>query len=187
MEESARRPAERGQEAMWLTMLARYVWSDPGISVSIGTAIVLLAWDIAITGSCALSFILCPIWLVASLAKNAIQRPGWRLGILRIAVPAVTFALAVANSAFELRVAEANALRVVAACEQFNAANSSFPNGLDELVPRYMPCIPRAKYCLLYGEFVYLNLGKPMLVWYVVPPFNRKIYDFETRRWRYMD
>ncbi len=58
---------------------------------------------------------------------------------------------------------------------------------LDELVPDQLPSVPRAKYCLAYGRFLYFNYGRPMLGWYVVPPFGRRTYDFETRRWSYID
>ena len=81
-----------------------------------------------------------------------------------------------------------NAARVIAACDEFHAANGRFPNTLDELVPRYMPFIPRAKYCLDHGEFCYLNPGgHPTLHWCVISPFTREAYSFEDRRWRYID
>lgn len=171
----------------WLTIVLRHVWSDPGIRVSVGISLALLAWDVAISGSFLTSFLCCPIWILVSVVKNAIQRPGWRLALLRIAVPALTLGLALGNNEVQLGIARANATRIIAACEEFHAANGRYPCGLDELVPRYMGSIPRAKYCVAWGEFLYFNLGKSMLVWYVVPPYGRKIYDFEGRRWSYLD
>jgi len=183
-----RLPEQAQNEGVWSTSLAHKAWSHRGIRVSIGGALVLLAWDAVLSGSFLLSFMVCPIWFLVSVLKNAIQRPGWRLALLRIAIPVLTLGLVLANNAFQLRIAEANAPRIVAACEDFHAANGKFPKTLDELVPRYMPAVPRAKYCLDYGEFRYWNLdGHPILVWYVVPPFGRKIYDFENRRWNYLD
>lgn len=92
------------------------------------------------------------------------------------------------NNAFQLKVAEAHAQRVVAACEAYHAANSRFPRKLDELVPHYLNSVPRAKYCLgPPGHFSYYNLGAPMLVWQVVPPHYRRIYNFETRSWSRLD
>ncbi len=149
MHDSSSRPAEHAQNEMWLTILVRYVWSHRGIRVSIGTAAVLLAWDAAFSGSFLMSLIFCPIWFLASVLKNAIQRPGWRLALLRIAIPALTLGLVMANNAVQLRIAEANAPRIVAACQEFHAANGRFPKTLDQLVPRYMPSVPRAKYCLV--------------------------------------
>lgn len=187
MRESPHRQPEHARSEMWLTTLVRYVWFHGGIGISIGVSLVLLAWDAVFSGSCLMSLILCPIWILASVVKNAIQRSGWRLGILRIVIPTLTFGVAIANNAVQVRIAESNAPRIVAACEEFYAATGRFPKTLDELVPRYMPSVPRAKYCLNYGEFVYFSHGKPMLAWYVVPPFDRRIYDFETRRWSHIE
>ena len=181
------RPVEHAQNEVWLTILVRYVWSHSGIRVSIGTAIVLLAWDAVFTGSFLMSLIFSPIWILISVLKNTIQRPGWKIALLRIAVPVLTLVLVLANNAVQFKIGEVNAPHVIAACEEFHTANGKFPETLDELVPRYMPSVPRAKYCLLYGEFLYMDYGHPMLVWYVVPPFGRKIYDFEQQRWNYID
>jgi hypothetical protein len=151
-------------------------------------ALLLLAWDAGMNGTFLMSMIACPIWFFVSILKNAIQRPGWRPALIRIAIPAVTLTLVLANDAVQYRIGKANASRIVEACEQFRAVDGRFPETLDELVPRYLPSIPRAKYCLTLGEFVYWNFnGKPMLMWYVVPPFGRRCYDFDTRQWHYID
>ena len=189
MQNNSYRPAEQSQIGpMWLTIIVRYVWSHRGITVSIGGALMILAWDAGLAGSFLMSLIFCPIWFLVSILKNAIQRPGWRLALLRIAIPVLTLVLARANEAVQFRVGEANAPRIIAACEEFHAANGKYPKTLDELVPRYLPSIPPAKYCLEFGKFQYWNHEEhPMLVWCVVPPFGRKIYTFEDRRWGYID
>ena len=187
MQDNSSRPAEHVRNEMCLTTLVRSAWSERGIRWSIGGACLLLAWDVALTGSFVVSLLCCPIWFLVSVLKGAIERAGWWLTLFKIAVPALTLGLVLANNAVQIKIGEANAPKIIAACEGFHAANGEFPKSLDELVPRYMPSVPRAKYCLLFGEFVYFNYGKPMLVWYVVPPFSRGIYDFETRRWNYID
>jgi hypothetical protein len=184
MHTSSHQPAPN---RMWLTLVAHHVWRHGGMRVSIMTAIVLLAWDGVLTGSYLMSLLVCPVWLFISVLKNAIQHHNWRLALFTIAVPLLTLGLALGNEAIQYRIGKANAPRIVAACEDFHAVTGKFPKTLDELVPRYLPSIPRAKYCLNYGEFVYFNYGRPMLVWYVVPPFGRRIYDFEDRRWSYLD
>jgi len=188
MQESSRRASERSHNESWLTSLVRYVCSHRGIRVSISTGSVLLAWDAVLSGSFVMSLIVCPIWFVASVVKNVIQRHGWRVALLRMAVPLVTLGLVLANTAVQLRIAKANATRITAACEKYHEANGEFPQKLDELVPRYLPSIPRAKYCFAFGEFFYWNIdGHAMLVWYDVPPFGRRIYDFAKRKWNYLD
>ena len=161
-----------------------------GIKRSVVAAAVLLAWDGALTGSYLMSSLVCPIWFLVSLLKNAIERPGWGLALVRIGIPVWTLGLVSANNAVQLGVAEANAQRVVTACEEYHAANGRFPKNLDELVPQYMNSVPIAKYCLgPPSSFSYYNYsgGTPKLVWQVVPPHYRKIYNFETRRWSYLD
>jgi hypothetical protein len=55
-------------------------------------------------------------------------------------------------------------------------------------VPQYLNSVPLAKYCLgPPGRFAYHNLGSPIIYWQVVPPYYRKIYNFETRSWSYLD
>jgi len=158
-----------------------------GVKASIWGAFVLLVWDGAIGGTFLLSLIVCPIWLLVSILKNAIQRSGWRLSLLRIAIPALTFGLVLANSAVQLRIAETNAPRVVAACEEYYADNGQFPKTLDELVPRYLSSVPRAKYCLS-GKFLYMNYHDyPLLMWYTFPILGRNVYYFEEGEWKYVD
>jgi hypothetical protein len=167
----------------------RYAWSHRGIRVSIGITLVLLVWDAAISGSFLMSCLFCPIWFFCSIVKNTIQRTGWRLTLLRLAFPPLTLGLVLVNNTIQLNNAEENAARIIAACEEFHTANGRFPKTLDELVPQHVPSIPRAKYCLVYGEFMYwYNEGsQPFMFWYKLPPYGRKTYRFEERRGGYID
>jgi hypothetical protein len=157
---------------------------------SIGAAAIVLTFDVVLSGSFLVSSLFCPIWILVSLLKSAIHRPGWGLALARILIPVLTLWLVRANDAFQLRVAEANGQRIVAACEEYHAANGRFPENLDELVPKYMNSVPVAKYCLgPWSKFIYVSRtpGDAMLFWHIVPPHYRKIYRFETRSWSYLD
>jgi hypothetical protein len=180
---------ERSQnEDARLTILDGRSSPHRGIGKSIAGAIALLAWDAGIGGTFITSIIICPIWFLVSVLKNAIQLPGWGIALIRIAIPPLTLCLVLANNSFQRKIAEENAPRIIAACEQFHATNGKYPKTLDDLVPQYLSSVPCAKYCLMYGEFMYWNMeNHPMLVWHVVPPFGRKIYTFEDRRWGYID
>jgi len=167
--------------------VVRSVWAQRDLRLGIGGACLLLALDVGCSGSFLLSLICCPTWFLGCLLKGVEDRVGWRRIFLRTAIPAVTLGSAWAGNAVQIKIAEANSRRIIAACERFQAANGAFPGTLDELVPDQLPSVPRAKYCLAYGRFLYFNDGRPMLGWYVVPPFGRRTYDFETRRWNYID
>ena len=159
-----------------------------GVRVSVACALALLVVDAGFTGSFVMSLLICPVWFLLAILKNAIERPAWRLALLRMAVPPLTLGTVLANDAVQTRIAEANAPQIITACEEFYATNGRFPQALGELVPRYLHSIPRAKYCVAFGNFLYWNFDEnPILVWYAVPPFNRAIYDFGKRRWSYVD
>jgi hypothetical protein len=165
-------------------------WFYRSVRGSIGAAAIVLTFDVVLSGSILMSYVLCPIWILVSLLKSAIQRPGWGLTLVRILIPTLTFWLVKANNAFQLRVAETHGHRIVAACEEYHAANGHFPGDLHELVPKYMNSVPVAKYCLGPGSrFFYTSSssGPTMLAWEIVAPHYRRIYNFETRRWSYLD
>jgi len=147
-------------------------------------AAVLLAWEAALSGSFLVSILVCPVWCLVSLVKNVIWRPGWRVALSRTVVPALTLGLVLSNAALQSRIAHANAERIIKACEQFSAANGRYPSKLDELVPGYLPAVPRAKYCLMDCDFWYLEYkDRHTLMWVAIPFFSRPYYDFEERRW----
>ena len=153
---------------------------------SIAGSLALLAFDMG-TGSFLWSSLVCPIWLLVSLARIPSQRPRGT-ALAQVAIPVMTLAVVLANSAVQSRVAKANAEKVVAACEQFHADHGRFPRILDELVPEYLAQVPRAKYCVLYGQFLYINReNHPILIWFDIPPHGRPNYDFQARRWGYVD
>ena len=185
MQETSHKSPERSRNWMWLRNSLHYAWYR-GIRVSIGTALAVVALDAVLNGTYTLSLIVCPIWFLLSVAKSASNRPGWRLALIRITIPALTLGLVLTNNAVQSRIAEANAAKIIKACEKFQADNGKYPTTLGELVPKYMPSVPHAKYCLAFGEFLYSD-KQPMLMWYAVPPFGREVYDFEKRSWNYVD
>jgi hypothetical protein len=159
-----------------------------GVGASIAGGSLLLLWDAAIFGSFGASLLVCPVWFLASILKNASARASWRLVFARMAIPPLTLGLVLVNNAVQYSIARVNATRVVTACEEFRLAKGMYPDTLDELVPQYMPAVPRAKYCLMFGAFLYWSAdGTALLTWYAVPPFGRWSYSFENRQWRYVD
>ena len=159
-----------------------------GVGASMLAALLLLFWDAAIFGSYGTTFLFCPLWFLASVLKNANGRPGWGLAAIRIAIPVLTLGLVLTNNSVQDRIAQANAKRIITACEEFHLANGRYPETLNEVVPRYLRSVPRAKYCLIYGDFLYWEAdGTATLTWCPVPVFGRWFFDFESRQWRYVE
>lgn len=74
---------------------------------------------------------------------------------------------------------------LVKAVEAYAAKRGQFPQNLEQLVPDFMSSIPLARYTLASNDFSYRTLpdGKHALSWTVTPPFARKSYTFEEKRW----
>ena len=63
-----------------------------------------------------------------------------------------------------------------------------YPDKLEDLVPEFIHKVPLARLCLAYNRFMYISRDRnPLLVYYVVPPFGRAVYDLEKKSWGYMD
>jgi hypothetical protein len=90
---------------------------------------------------------------------------------------------------FHAATAETQAARVIDACRAFEARHGTLPDRLEELVPEFLPAVPRAKYTLQWGEFTYLTSGEKhhSLMYVAVPPFGRRFYHFEEAKWTELD
>ena len=106
-------------------------------------------------------------------------------------MPALTLGFAIANTSIQWTIAAVNGERVVKACEAFHADNGRYPKTLNELVPRYLPAVPHAKYCM-DGDFQYYNSDGPLdgpqpIIWWNKFGLLRRIYSFDTKEWDDLD
>jgi hypothetical protein len=147
----------------------------------------ILFWDVGNEGFYTFSLLICPLWFLISLVKNVIWRPGWGIAIFRIAMPVLALVIAVNNAHLQWKISDANAQRVIKACDEFRVANGRYPKKLDELVPKYFPSIPPAKYCCLFGHFNYWNYDGRCTLWWTRYGFYRRFYDLNEKRWSNLD
>jgi hypothetical protein len=91
---------------------------------------------------------------------------GARRGLVRIAVGALLLAAIVfsdkAANAFQRRARDVTAVQVLEALEAYKKDNATYPESLDELVPKYLAAIPRPPIGLIRDDgdrFTYLNYG----------------------------
>ena len=72
--------------------------------------------------------------------------------------------------------------------EAYRAAQGEYPARLEALVPGYIDAVPMSKYTLVHNRFFYIKGRSNVLLGYVhFPPFGRRIYSFETKKWEYLD
>lgn len=146
-----------------------------------------------VSGDFAFSIIVCPIWFLVTVIRSYLAGTEWRLALARAAIPALTLGIALANTLIQWQIAEVNGERIVRACESFYSDNGRYPNTLNELVPRYLPSIPPAKYSM-DGDFHYYNSrdsdssdGPAPMLWWNQLLFQHNIYSFDGRGWHVLD
>lgn len=89
---------------------------------------------------------------------------------------------------FHTATAQTHAEQVIEACRAYAKRNGKLPDRLTELVPEFLPAVPRAKYTLQWGEFTYWTSEDAHTLMYVaLPPFGRRLYHFEQDRWGQLD
>lgn len=77
---------------------------------------------------------------------------------------------------------------VVAAVKAYHQQHGAYPKRLDDLVPTFLPSVPRAKYVLGFGEFKYLyHEVSPTFFYVEFPPFGRPVFRFGRDEWDYID
>lgn len=90
---------------------------------------------------------------------------------------------------FNRQVGTQRADELVRAVEAYSAKHGQFPQKLEQVVPDFMSAVPLARYTLASNDFSYKTGpdGKHVLSWTVTPPFARKSYTFEEKRWVTLD
>jgi hypothetical protein len=91
------------------------------------------------------------------------------------------------GNARENRRVRSEADRIVEAVRAHRRDHGVYPDSLQQLVPRYLPRLPHAKYTGPMGFTYVVSSDRHVLGWTDVPPFGRPFYVFEEDRWGYLD
>jgi len=117
-----------------------------------------------------------------------IDAEAYRQSLRRRALVVALSLLGIAVIPFNTQLAAARAQRVIAACESFKAKHGRYPDTLVNLTPEFLPSVPKANLRLAFNEFIYMTTPeRHLLIYTVLPPFDRRVYDFEERNWRRID
>ena len=153
-------------------------------------AIWTLAWamaDALVFGQGAIAFILCVAGVLYFPPRAiAARRDGarFKLRLSKAAISAIAGFAALGIIVYGNVIARERAEGLIVAVEQYYAKQGRYPGRLEELVPAIIPAIPRAKYVIVADRFQYSVSGsRHSLMYVVVPPYGRRIYSFEERKW----
>jgi hypothetical protein len=93
-------------------------------------------------------------------------------------------------SAYRLNISvgNRNADEIINTVEKFKEVKGDYPRRLSELVPEYMSRVPVCAYRLAGRQYHYSYTGTShYLMWAQLPPFGRRVYDFQDKGWAYLD
>jgi replication-associated recombination protein RarA len=149
----------------------------------LAAALALFAFDAFAMGECVLASLVAIVMIPIGLSR---PRHGARVAAVYFAMLVAAVAVALGNQ----QIARARAERIVAALQAYKAAHGAFPERLTDLVPAYLPAVPRARCVLAFGEFHYSHDDDDDdgTLWFTaVSPFGRRLYRLQTASWMYME
>lgn len=100
----------------------------------------------------------------------------------------VMFLLTIGVYFLNNHIAQKNAGKIINAVEAYTEKNGTYPKDLSDLVPEYIPSVPRVKYTINANSFKYETSEKGhILVYTKKPPYGKVYYSFEEKKWRKSD
>ncbi|MGZ6398915.1 MAG: hypothetical protein ACXWRZ_14645 [Bdellovibrio sp.] len=182
--------------------------------VHIWIALGLTFFGSFIMGFPILSLLFLVVRVILSFAKTVDTyvktRSLFNRSILVAAIYGLSFVIDMGLTSTECLVAKGNAERVVQALKNYHQVNHRYPDSLSDLVPAQLSSIPIAAYRFGMNSFIYHrwlecenSKGEkgPCMVaqndstmteyvsigYVVIPPFGRRVYDFNKNKWDSID
>ena len=89
---------------------------------------------------------------------------------------------------FNVYIGGENANSVIKAVNSYYVDTGLYPDNLNQLIPNYLNRIPNCAYRIMdYKYRYYVDQDSAQLMWTVMPPWGRRIYNFKNAEWRYFD
>lgn len=165
-----------------------------GLLLHAGVAAAVYALDAFVLAQGAVAAITTVILVLFGLSHVvrglASRGKGIVYGLAMMAIYLGMMASVVATISANNQLASRRADEIVAALKQYRATTGDYPAHLTDLVPGYLPSIPRAKYTLMFDDFSYHHTpNEPggFLMYTTLPPFGRRTYSLDTTTWGSLD
>ena len=162
-----------------------------GLRTAVSIAVFLFAMDTLVLGTSTLALFALAVvvfWMIPRTLYSLRNRANFRIRAVHVAVYSIMVVASVAAFAANNYLAERRAKEVIKQVYDFKDNQHQYPRRLDDMVPEYMSTVPCAKITLLFGKFGYTTVGGyPTLMYYGWAPFERRCYNFESRRWYILD
>ncbi len=129
--------------------------------------------------------VLVVVFAILAIAQKQRRSQWFRVSVIYGLMFLATMAVLQSN----IRLAQRRADPVISAVNRYHSEQGHYPKTLGELVPRYLPSVPRAGFTLLSRDFRYYpyhDNERPQLIF---PAMFHGLfaYDFQTGSWRTND
>lgn len=158
---------------------------------SVVFALCLLFFDAFVLdqgGLAVITAIVVVFWFIPKTLFAWKRKQNFIIWAKKIIVYSVMVATIFTVKAINNNLAKTRAEQLIIAINKFKVINRRYPSTLNELVPKLITEIPKAKYTFWFNSFEYTNMeGFTTLLYTDFPPFGRPYYDFDKQEWRYID
>ncbi len=161
------------------------------VKKSIITAIILFVLDALVMNQGTISlFLLLTIilWWLPKSAFRKYKKQSPKEELTKVLLYGFIVTAVFTSNSINNKIAQNRANNLVLIIEHFHQVTGGYPETLNDLVPSYLPKLPKAKYTLGFNSFEYINHeGSISLFYHAIPPFGRPTYVFNRKQWIYLD
>ncbi len=153
---------------------------------------VLYFLDALLIGLPSLGTFLCVVFMLTNFVAFLWRRKGERAIVMKYGIRSLALCLTVfailSTFMFNKHMGHVNARLIIKAVEDYRSEQGKYPERLEDLIPQYFSKVPRAAIRLTSTKYYYLRHKEYHgLMWAEAPPFGRRTYRFETKKWSYID
>jgi len=135
-----------------------------------------------------LASVICLGIVLIMLINSLRYRKDFKKRLIIMGIYAAGAVLTIGAIRFNNNMARQRAEIIIQACEQYWHQKGGFPDRLEDLAPDYLKQVPRAKYAFSNSRFIYRSgPDRHTLMYVAFPPFGRKVYSLENRKWGQLD
>jgi hypothetical protein len=161
------------------------------VTKSIITGAILFVLDALVINQGAISLFLILtifLWWLPKSAFKKYKQQSPKEELTKVLIYGVIVIAVFTSNTINNKIAQNRANDLVLIIENFHQVTGDYPKTLNDLVPSYLPKVPKAKYTLGFNSFNYINdQGSISLFYHAIPPFGRPTYVFDRKEWRYLD
>jgi hypothetical protein len=134
-----------------------------------------------------LLMVIIPVKLVKAFKLRGDKRV-FKLTVIGVAIYTLTAISIIVMFSVNNTIAIKRAEMIADACERYKTTFGTYPSNLAILAPEFIKEVPSAKIGLVSGGFHYTSTADSHWIMFVnVPPYGRKYYSLETKKWGTLD